>query len=212
MKKGMFLTAAAVLALTSLSATGAHAGKTRDIVAPLSVTASPAANADELADLWVDGRRQEMAGLAQMEDGEKLLRSGQKDERKATEKLAKAAAVSGEQRAAYMRLVAGFGGASMPSAVETEIKALKKAADDWSDAYKRVEKAKAKLAAAQADVANGQSMIRTGNEQTSAGRDKMRRAETQSRPDFQMSDPAEEFSAPAAEFEPMDLDALVELN
>ncbi|GJL91733.1 hypothetical protein [Hyphococcus sp.] len=184
MKKGIFTTAAATLALTALSATGAYAGKTADIVAPLAVASSPVQNADELSAAWVDGRRQEVTGLDQVKAGEKLIRKGQKAERKATDKLAKLVAVSDEQKAAYVRLVTSFGGAATPMAVETEIKALKKAADDWSDAYGRVEKAQAKLTEAQADIANGQSAMRTGNESIAVGREKMRRAETQSHPEY----------------------------
>lgn len=184
MKKGIFTTTAATLALTALSATSAYAGKTADIVAPLSVASSSAENADELASVWVDGRRQEMTGLDQIKAGEKLIRQGQKNEHKATEKLTKFVAASDEQKAAYVRLVAGFGGAATPAAVETEIKALKKAADDWSDAYERVEKAQAKLQDAQSEIANGESAVRTGNELIAVGREKMRRAETESHPDF----------------------------
>ncbi|WP_428407031.1 hypothetical protein [Hyphococcus sp.] len=183
MKKRLILSAA-ILALTSLSATGAEAGKLKDIVAPLAVTESAAPNANELSALWVDGRRQEMSGLAQIEDGEKLIRKGQKDERKSSEKLEKAVAVSNEQRAAYARLVAGFGGAATPAAVETEIKALKKAADDWKDAHERVGKAEANLKEAQLDIANGQSAVRTGNELIASGRGKMHRAETESHPNY----------------------------
>ena len=205
MKKGMFLTAAAILALTSLSATGAQAGKPKDIVAPLAITASQVDNAHELSALWVDGRRQEMTGLAQIEDGEKLIRKGQKDERKASEKLTKATMISDEQRAAYTRLVAGFGGAATPAAVETEIKALKKAADDWKDAYERVEKADAKLKDAQLDIANGQSAVRTGNEAIASGRDKMRRAETESHPAYvaQIAAPAQPLVVEPAIVEPV---------
>ncbi len=184
MKKGIFTTAAATLALTALSATGANAGKTADIVAPLSVASSSVQNADELAAVWVDGRRQEMTGLDQVKAGEKLIRQGQKNERKANDKLAKFVAASDEQKAAYVRLVTGFGGAATPAAVETEIKALKKAADDWSDAYERVEKAQAKLQDAQSEIANGESAVRTGNELIATGREKMRRAETESHPDY----------------------------
>ncbi len=178
------ITAAAVLALTSLSATGAYAGKAADIVAPLSVSTSQAVNANELVAVWVDGRRQEVTGLEQLKSGEKLIHQGQKDERKAAEKLAKLTAISDEQKAAYARLVAGFGGAATPMAVETEIKALKKAADDWKDAYARVEKAQTKMADAQAEIASGQSTVRTGNELIAAGREKMRRAETESHPHY----------------------------
>lgn len=183
MKKGLIVTAA-VLALASLSVTGAEAGKGKDLVAPLEVTGSSASNAEELSGLWVDGRRQEMTGLAQIKDGEKMVRTGQKDEIKANEKLTKVTVVSNEQRAAYVRLVKGFGGAATPAAVETEIKALKKAADDWKDAFERVEKAEASLKAAQLSIANGKSAIRTGNELVTSGREKMRRAEAQSQPGY----------------------------
>ncbi|MCK5749138.1 MAG: hypothetical protein KAH44_23185 [Oricola sp.] len=130
-----------------------------------------------------------MAGLAQVEDGEKLLRKSQKEEHKASAKLQKATIQSDEQRAAYARLVSGFGGAATPAAVETEIKALKKAADDWKDAYERVEKAQAKLNDARTAIANGQSEIRTGAELAEAGRDKMRRAEIQSQPAYYSDEP-----------------------
>ncbi|MFC2951009.1 hypothetical protein ACFOOP_03670 [Marinicaulis aureus] len=203
MKKELFVTAAAILALSSLGATGAEAGKPKEIVAPLAVSAGQAENANELAALWVDGRRHEMTGLAQIEDGEKLIRKGQKDERKATEKLAKVIAISDEQRAAYIRLVAGFGGAATPAAVETEIKALKKAADDWKDAFERVEKAQSNLKDAQLDIANGQSAVRTGNELIASGREKMRRAEIESRPGYvaQITAPAQQVAVEPVEFE-----------
>ncbi|WP_411816602.1 hypothetical protein [Hyphococcus sp. DH-69] len=180
MTKQMLKTAAAALAIMSLSATGACASKSAEIVAPLSVSNSQMQNAAALSSQWVDGRRQEMTGLEHVEEGGKLIRKAQKDERKATEKLNKAVTESDEQRAAYVRLVAGFGGASMPSAVETEIKALKKAADDWSDAYKRVEKQKSRVSDAQLEIANGESMVRTGNEMIATGREKMRVAEAES--------------------------------
>ena len=98
-----------------------------------------------------------------------------------------------------MRLVNGFGGASTPAAVETEIKALKKAADDWKDAYERVVKADAAMKDAQLAIANGQSATRTGNELIAAGREKMQRAENESNPDYvrqmelQKSNPSIEF-------------------
>lgn len=180
MTKQMLKTAAAALAILSLSATGACASKTAEIVAPLSVTNSQMQNATALSSQWIDGRRQEMTGLEQVEEGGKLIRKAQKEERKSTEKLTKAVTVSDEQRAAYVRLVAGFGGATIPSAVDTEIKALKKAADDWSDAYKRVEKSQSRVKEAQLDIANGESMVRTGNEMIATGREKMRISEAQS--------------------------------
>ncbi len=185
MKTGLFTSAAMALMLSTFTVTGASAGKTDEIVAPGAITDSASPVASELSQLWVDGRRQEVTGLAQIKDGEKLIKKAQKDERKAMEKHAKALKASDEQRAAYARLVAGFGSALTPYAVETEIKALKKAADDWKDAYQKVEKADAKVKEAKTALANGQSTVRTGNELVAAGREKMRRAEVESAPGYQ---------------------------
>lgn len=199
MKKGLFFATVAMLAVTSMSASSAEAAKPRDLVAPLSVSAGHAGDPEALSALWIDGRRQELNGQSQVEDGTKLIRKAEKDERKASAKLAKMTAISEEQRAAYVRLVNGFGGASTPAAVETEIKALKKAADDWKDAYERVVKADAAMKDAQLAIANGQSATRTGNELIAAGREKMQRAENESNPDYvrqmelQKSNPSIEF-------------------
>lgn len=185
MKTGLFTSTAIALMLSTLTVTGASAGKNDEIVAPVAITDSVSPVASELSQLWVDGRRQEVTGLAQIKDGEKLIKKAQKDERKAAEKHAKALKASDEQRAAYARLVAGFGAALTPYAVETEIKALKKAAGDWKEAYQKVEKADAKVNEAKTALANGQSTVRTGNELVAAGREKMRRAEVESAPGYQ---------------------------
>lgn len=173
------------LMLSTVSVTAASAGKNDEIVAPITITDSASPMASELSQLWVDGRRQEVTGLTEIKDGGKLIKKAQKDERKATEKHAKMLKASDEQRAAYARLVAGFGAALTPYAVETEIKALKKAAGDWKDAYQKVEKADTKLNEAKAALANGQSTVRTGNELVASGRKKMRQAEVESAPGYQ---------------------------
>lgn len=184
MKTGILTSAAIALALSTMSVSCASAAKPAEITPPAVITNSDSAQAAELSSVWIDGRRQEMTGLVQIKDGEKLIKKAQKSERKAAEKLTKANATSNEQRAAYTRLVAGFGQAAMPYAVETEIKALKKAADDWKDAYQQVEKAGANLKQAQAELAAGQSSVRTGDELVAAGRAKMRRAEVESAPGY----------------------------
>lgn len=184
MKTRLFTTVAMALMFSTLSVTGAYASKTDEITAPVTITDSASPMAAELSALWVDGKRQEFTGLAQIEDAEKAIKKAQKDERKAKEKLAKVQLTSDEQRAAYTRLVAGFGAAATPYAVETEIKALKKAADDWKKAYQKVETQTAALKEVQTDLANGQSALRTGNELVATGRKKMNRAETQSAPGY----------------------------
>ncbi len=205
MNRNLYLGAAAILALSSFGATGALAGKPKDIAAPLAISASGADDADKLADIWVDGRRQEMTGLAQVKDGEKAIRKGRKAERKASEKLVSVTAGSDAQRAAYIRLVSGFGRAVTPAEVGPEIKALKKAAGDWENAYERVVKAKANLKAAQLDIVTGQSAVRTGNELIASGREKMLRSETQSRPDYLVEpDPQIDLNDEAVELPDLD--------
>ena len=184
MKTGLFTTAALSLMLSVLGTTNAFAGKLDEIIAPISVTNSNSANSTELTSLWTDGKQQEIIGLDQINDGEKLIKKAQKEERKATEKLGKVQALSDEQRAGYKRLVSSFGVALTPYAVETEIKTLKKAADEWKDVYQRLEKADARVKEAQAQLAAGQSSVRTGNELVLLGREKMQRAEAQSKPDY----------------------------
>lgn len=184
MKKGMFTSAAMALLLSTMSASCATAGKPLEITAPATITNSASPTSRELSSVWTDGRRQELTGLDQVKDGEKLIKKAQKDERKATENLTKARTASDDQRAAYARLVAGFGQAITPYIVDAEIKALKKSAGDWKTAYQKVGKADDDLKAAQAELATGQSTVRTGNELVAAGREKMRRAEVESAPGY----------------------------
>ncbi len=180
MKNRLFTSVAMTLLLSTMSVTGAMAGKAKEITPPVTISDSGSPNVTALSSLWIDGKRQESDGLEHIKDAEKAIQKAQKNERKATEKLARVRITSDEQRAAYKRLVAGFGAAATPYAVETEIKALKKAADDWKKAYQKVEKQSAELKEAQTNLANGQSALRTGNELVAAGRAKIVRAETQS--------------------------------
>ncbi len=184
MKSGLITSATLALLLSTMSTTAAFAAKPQEIEAPLTIKNSASPAASQLSSAWTDGRRLEITGLDQIKDGEKLIKKAQKRERKVTAKLAKARATSEEQRAAYARLVAGFGKALTPYAVETEIKALKKAADDWKDAHQILEKADADLKEVLAQLAAGQSTVRTGNELVASGRAKMRRAEVESAPGY----------------------------
>lgn len=179
-----FVYTLAALSLSTLSACASNAAKPKDIAAPLAISSSNVADADALARMWVDGRRQEINGLAQVKDGEALIRKAQKDERKAAEKLSESRVSSEEQRVAYTRLVAGFSDASTPAAAKDESKELKKAANNWKSATKRVEKEESRLAEAQTRIASSQSSVRTGAEMIASGREKMRSAEMQSDVNF----------------------------
>ncbi len=182
----MFVYTAAAMALTTLSACGSNPAKPKDLTAPLSVSSSQAANADALARMWVDGRRQEINGLAQVKQGEEQIRKAQQDERKAAESLAEKRVYAEGQRAAYER-IAGYSDALTPAGAKAESKELKKAANDWKDANKSVEKEERRLTDAQTRIASNQSSVRTGNEMIVSGREKMRSAEMQSDVNFRNS-------------------------
>lgn len=155
----------------------AFAGKPRQIEAPAAIVSSGAPGADAHAAHWVDGKRQELNGIESLKAAEKALRKAEKSNSKDEAAVVKTEAVASNTRGAYRSLVAGFGGATDPGSIDAEIKALKKAQDNWADALKDYDKARASLSQSQVEIDAAQSAIRTANEAVTTGRGKMQEAE-----------------------------------
>ncbi|WDI32221.1 hypothetical protein PUV54_03315 [Hyphococcus flavus] len=167
-----------VLALLFAAAPlAAHAGKIKTITAPMEITMSQADNASSLASMWEDGKRQEYAGLALIEDAQKLDKSARKDLRKAEEKQAKFTAISEDRRAQFVTVSGRIGLAKTPGEGASAMKLADKALDDWKDDVEALGKATDRVREAEARIAAAASALRNGEEQVALGREKMRRAE-----------------------------------
>jgi hypothetical protein len=138
---------------------------------------SQAENAPMLATQWEDGKRQEFAGLALIEDARKQDKSARKDLRKAEEKQAKLAAKADDRRAQFVTVAGNIGLAETPGEGAGAMKLAAKALDGWKDEVEALGKASDKVREAEVKIAAAASAVRNGEEQVVTGREKMRRAE-----------------------------------
>lgn len=171
----------ASIALLALAASPAVAGdKKKDVIAvPAAITQSGAPDADIRALSWQDGKRQEMAGLKQVEKAQDDLKKAQKTLRKAQEKNAKQQSRTTLAREGYVSAVTLLGKADTAEAAGEELKAFGKAVDHWRDEAKDLSRTKQRVTEIEQEIATAQSQLRTGNELARTGREKMRVAETQ---------------------------------
>ncbi|NNL88872.1 MAG: hypothetical protein HKP25_07355 [Marinicaulis sp.] len=169
-------------AATMLLASPAHAGKKDEpVIAPATIILSAAANADALAALWVEGKRQEIAGLAQAGEFQKDLEKAHKEERKLVEKTNKTVTQADAKGSAYKSLAKRGGDVATPAMAKAEVEALKKAADDWNGAFEKAEKNREKLAQTRTRIDSLTAMHGAGLKSVNDGREKMERAERLSR-------------------------------
>lgn len=180
--KAQSVVAVAMTAVLSLAPMAALAGKPKQIEPPATIRLSEAENVEALSAMWIDGKRQELNGLEALKDAEKALRKAEKSAVKDESRVEKADTAVAERQNAYRRLVSTFGAVTEPGAIDAEIKSLKRAQDNWSDAENDLGKARDNLSKSQAEITAAASAVRTANEAVALGRDKMETAEARALP------------------------------